>query len=382
MYANGNYLPSVAAFQAQLVILEAINKWKFTVVEHMRRSQDPSSIAITSDYIAMCVQVCKTRCIDYVVAPAEADMLVGRQRDDTIVLCRDSDEIAYGNKFVVIVDSYTKEEYRLIDLLHPLTDEIKDKYPLYNYYHKFGLRVFHYWAACRGCDITKSATGITGIGRANFFAAMAKFDNTTTNQLSSNELAKELHKTARSDTRLTYSVLAIQNELDRVSNWFSVGGTYYDENGNVKSVSGEVVKQSSRLTKRHMTGDIDPKNLALFTADQRKKIDSVQSHNLHHNSCANKSKLNGLSLPPGKTINDCSVDELKRMIIERGGSLQGDGKALTKGKLKLIVKAYLLMEIENTRHKVYFDRSRNNNGVFDKIDTSERKTIGQILKSL
>ena len=120
----------------------------------------------------------------------------------------------------------------------------------------------------------------------------------------------------------------------------------------------------------------------MFTADQRKKIDSVQSHNLHHNSCANKSKLNGLSLPPGKTINDCSVDELKRMIIERGGSLQGDGKALTKGKLKLIVKAYLLMEKENTRHTVYFDRSRNNNGVFDKIDTSERKTIGQILKSL
>ena len=93
----------------------------------MRCIQDPSSIAITSDYIAMCVQVCKTRCIDYVVAPAEADIQVGRRPDETIVLCRDSDEIAYGNKFVVIIDSYTKEEYRLIDLLHPLTDEIKEK---------------------------------------------------------------------------------------------------------------------------------------------------------------------------------------------------------------------------------------------------------------
>jgi hypothetical protein len=318
VYADGNYLPSVAAFQAQLVILEAINKWQFTVVfdgcppvekqhEHMRRRQDPTSIVITSDYIAMCVQVCKTRCMDYVVAPAEADMQVGRRRDDTIVLCRDSDEIAYGNKFVIIVDSYTKEEYRVIDLHCPLTDEVKEKYPLYTYYRVFGLRVIHYWAACRGCDITESSTGLTGIGRTCFFTAMSKFDNSTPTQFTSEGLAKELHKAARLDTRLTYSVQSIQNELDRVQDFFSVRGTYYDDHGNIMSMSGDLVKQSSRLTKRHMNGDVDSKTLALFTVDQRRMIDRVQSHNLHHNSCADRSKLNGLSLPPGKTINDCAV---------------------------------------------------------------------------
>lgn len=350
--------------------------------EHTRRQNDPNSIRITSDYIAMCIQVCKSRCIPYIVAPAEADMQVGRRHNNSIVLRRDSDEVAYGNEFVVIVDSYAKEEYRIIDLSTHLTDEVMERYPLYYFYRKFGFVVFHYWAACMGCDISRDKSGMIGIGRMCFLKALREFECDNPPQFSALAFARNLRKHGDIQTRTKYSPTAITDELERVSAWFSRGGTYYDEAANVLSVAGEIVKSSSRITKEHMAGSRDPKTSSLYTNDQKIKINSVQSHNLLHNSATDKSKLNGLSLPDGKTLDECTVDELKRMVIVRGGSLQGDGKNLTKDKLKRFVKAYLLMERERSKHTVYFDRCGTNNGVFDKIDTSERRTIGQILTSL
>ena len=76
------------------------------------------------------------------------------------------------------------------------------------------------------------------------------------------------------------------------------------------------------------------------------------------------------------------MNELKAMVIARGGNLTSEGKAMVKEELQVLVRAFLSVEKENTKHTVYFDRSRNNNGIFANIDTSERKTIGQILDSL
>ena len=392
-YLAGNYLPAVTEFQQQLLLFEVVYKWIITVVfdgcppiekqhEHDRRRQDPTSIVITSEYIAMCIRVCKNRCMNFVVAPAEADMQVGRLSENAVVLCRDSDEIAYGNKLVVLIDHYAKEEYRVIDMELSLTEDVEEKYPLYYYYRFFGLRVLHYWAACMGCDISPSKAGLAGIGREAFFKALQGFDVMDDKQFTSKSFAEELRKNGRLVTRTTYSVRAIQNELERVSTWFSDGGTYYNLEGEVISVSGRLVKEASRTTLRHMKGDIDPKTCANFTTEQRAKIDSVRSHNMKHNSSADRSKINGLSLPEGKTLEECTVDELKRMIIQRGGSLTGEGKALTKQKMQLIVKAYLLKEKENSRHTQYYDRSTTNNGVFAKINTGEKRTIGQIISSL
>ena len=70
-------------------------------------------------FIAMCVKICK-RCFDkYIVAPTEADMQVGRRNKSTIVVCRDSDEVTYGNKYIMMVDSYSKEAYWIIDMAEP-----------------------------------------------------------------------------------------------------------------------------------------------------------------------------------------------------------------------------------------------------------------------
>jgi len=77
------------------------------------------------------------------------------------------------------------------------------------------------------------------------------------------------------------------------------------------------------------------------------------------------------------------VDELKAIVIARGGSVTGkDGKALIKNELQRLVEAYLFGEKENSIHAVFFDRSKKSNGIFAQIDSSERKTVPEIINNL
>ena len=95
----------------------------------------------------MCARICKRLYYNYVVAPMEADMQAGRgeeDAEDAVVVCRDSDLIAYGNKLVVLVDNWAREEYRVVDLSIPATDEMKRTHPLYWYYHKYGGIIFRW----------------------------------------------------------------------------------------------------------------------------------------------------------------------------------------------------------------------------------------------
>jgi hypothetical protein len=72
----------------------------------------------------------------------------------------DSDLIAYGLNIIMIVDNYSREEFRLINMDCEVTDETKEQYPLFWYYKKYGLQVIHYWAAVMGCDISKGPTKV------------------------------------------------------------------------------------------------------------------------------------------------------------------------------------------------------------------------------
>ena len=125
-YNAGDYLPSVHAFQRILIVLNAVNKWKFTAIldgasptekaaEHQRRGDRDDSITINSTYIAMCAKVCRTMFIDFVVAPEEADMQVGRRRQ-SIAMGRDGDLIGY---------EYTSKE-RMMPLLLKLMKANRD----------------------------------------------------------------------------------------------------------------------------------------------------------------------------------------------------------------------------------------------------------------
>jgi hypothetical protein len=393
----------VAEFHRQLIVLRVVYKWDFTAIfdgcpppqkapEHQRRraeaqkKDDNTGISITSEYIALCAHACKRYFHKFVVAPAEADMQACRRDPSAVAVCRDSDLIAYGLPFVVIVDDYAKEEFRVIDMTIPLSLEIKEKYPLYWYYKKYGIRVIHWWAAVLGCDISigPRKVGLIHFGRKAFLDALASFDDNTTVSLDSKSFAAALRNCGKLEARATHSVKQIQDELDRVEKWFSKDGSYYDIDGNHLTVSGDMIMTKSRTTIRHMNGELDPKTRGVFSTSQQKLIDSLKPHNLKHNSEADSSAIHGKSLPPYRArVQDCLVDELKGILICRGGNLTDrDGNALNKSELCKIATAHLLLEKENQSHTIFFNRTRSNNGVFANIDTSERRTVPQMLNAI
>ena len=394
-YNDGNYIPALREFQRRLTILTSVYRWKINCVfdgkpphekrhEHTRRSNTEDSISITSQFILMCKEVCRGSFIDYIIAPNEADSQVGRcfneYTSSALVLCRDTDELAYGNKDVVFIDSFYTEDWRRVNMNTPVTDQIKKDYPLYAYYHKYGIKIIHWWAAVCGCDISVNRSGIMGAGKATFMSALQSFYNKVASLLTPRLFSKALQKFGS----LACTVEDIEKELARVSDYFSKRGTYYDRAGNIYSVEGKLIQRANKTTRRHMKGELNPKTVAELTADEKRGVASVKPHNLLHNSAVCRDKINGISLPENRSsIDDCIVEELKAMIICRGGSLTGkDGKALTRPQLLLQLKAYMKLEKQKPSSIVYFDRGRCNNGIFAKIDTSERRSLPQMLIDL
>ena len=106
-YTAGNYIPAIREFQARVTILRSIHKWKFTCIfdgipppeksyEHEQRRRNDEGIAMTSTYISMCVKVCQRCFIPYIVAPAEADMQVGRRDGNAVTVCRESRRVEWA----------------------------------------------------------------------------------------------------------------------------------------------------------------------------------------------------------------------------------------------------------------------------------------------
>jgi len=333
----------------------------------------------------MCKEVCRGCCIDNIIAPYEADSQVGRRNNSeftnsALVLCRDTDLLAYGNTNVVFIDSYFGENWRHVNMNTPVTNQIKKDFPLYAYYHKYGIKIIHWWAAVRGCDISVVRSGIANAGRETFMSAISSFDEKDASLLTPRSFAKALQKYGT----LACTVRDIETELKRVSDYFLKKGTYYDQAGNIYSVDGKLIQRGNTATRRHMNGESNTKTGKELTAEEKRDVTSVQPHNLQHNSATDREKINGISLPENKqSLNDCKVEELKAMIICRGGSLTGkDGKSLTRPQLILQLKAYMKMEKEKPSSVVFFDRSRCNNGIFAKLDTSERRSLPQMLNDL
>ena len=133
-----------------------------------------------------------------------------------------------------------------------------------------------------------------------------------------------------------------------------------------------------------MKGLMNSQNLAAFTNTENQVTGCMQPYNLLHNLAAPRETIRSVALPTSRdTVAECRVEELKAMITTRGGGVTGrDGKAYSKEAMQRIVRAYLSMEKENTRSTVYFNRAQGGNGIFAKIDTSERKSAREILNQL
>ena len=124
----------------------------------------------------------------------------------------------------------------------PVTDQIKKDYPLYAYYHKYGIKIIHWWAAVCGCDISVNRSGIMGAGKATFMSALQSFDNKVASLLTPRLFSKALQKFGS----LACTVEDIEKELARVSDYFSKRGTYYDRAGNIYSVEGKLIQRANK----------------------------------------------------------------------------------------------------------------------------------------
>ena len=58
-------------------------------------------------------------------------------------------------------------------------------------------------------------------------------------------------------------------ELDRVAEWFSSDGTYYDVMSNIRSVADHLVQARCSLSRRHMKGLTNTKTLSEFPDDKK-----------------------------------------------------------------------------------------------------------------
>ena len=207
-----------------------------------------------------------------------------------------------------------------------------------------------------GCDVSEKRVGIADAGEKAFIAALRAFDHLDPSSLGQRSFSRALLAAARSTCQENYSEDNIVSELNRVSDFFLNRGTYYYISGNMRSLRGTIVESANCTTLAHMRGNRDPKTRLPFSEEQSNLLNSTKVHNLLHNSEANADKIDGVLLPPGKAcVNDCIMDELKKMVIARGGNLMGqDGKAIPSNQLKRLVRANLLLEKKNSKHTVYF----------------------------
>ena len=125
-----------------------------------------------------------------------------------------------------------------------------------------------------GCDISEKESGVADAGRGAFINALTSFDDDDSGELNPRSFATKVREFARPQCRISYSVGSITRELERVARWFAVGGTFYDEAGNVRSVDGGIVRAASPMTRRHMRGDLNPKTLSEFTGNEKQEIEA------------------------------------------------------------------------------------------------------------
>ena len=197
-------------------------------------------------------------------------------------------------------------------------------------------------------------------------------------------IARSIRKFALNVTHVSCSVEDIEKELLRVLDYYSKKVTHYNKDGDVYLVEVKITRQINETTHHRMRGELDPKTVKELIEDEKSYLALVKPYDVLCNSASDRNKIKGISLPENKSsIEECAVEDLKVVIICRGGSLTGkNGKSLSRSQLLLQVKASLKIETEKPSSVFCFDRSRSNNGMFSKIDTSKRRSLTRIINDL
>ena len=195
-------------------------------------------------------------------------MQVGRTTDGGIPVCRDSDDISFGNFTVAIGDSRPKEQYRPIDLWTLLAKGMKDTLPVYDYFHLYGWKVIHWFTAVMGCDISVNGNGIDGMGRVAFVRALRESEDEDVRELEPFKFANKLRNLCRPAYQLKHTIKSISLEMKKVEGWYAADGTYYNSAANLYLVPGSLVVKTN------------PKTGAEYSAAARQKTEAASPHNL------------------------------------------------------------------------------------------------------
>ena len=132
--AGGDYVPAAQQFQYQLILLDPVHKWDYTLIfdgrpsietchKHQRRFRKEDLVVINVSFIMMYVLICRWHFVKYTVSPTEANIHDGCCRQDNnkdltvgIPVRRDSNEVIYDNRYVVIVHNWANEEYWSVNI--------------------------------------------------------------------------------------------------------------------------------------------------------------------------------------------------------------------------------------------------------------------------
>jgi len=338
----------------------------------------------TSEYIAKAVAACRFLNIECHVAAYEADPQVTylALSRSLIPMTGDSDILAYGAadlnwkwkqegskqlEKVILVAKYRTEWYRIIDL-H--SDVPVGEYPLFDLYRNHGRIVFQLFAGCSGCDFTKFRSGIPGIGIKTFLALANKMDL----PLSSPSMAKAIidNVPQHAEAAGLRSFDELSSHFQHVIDIYTLGKLYNKESG-IIDMRGILHQPPDSKSKRHMHGSINSRTLQEFDQSLSLELKNFDCSLLLHQSAADTSTIRGISLPLNKTPEQCTVAQLRDMVLARGGTV-----LMNKPELIHTVKQYCF--IEKQVAKTYVDRNPDPNGrLYASIDSISTHTIGAIL---
>jgi 5'-3' exonuclease len=363
-YIAADYTPSLLAFQRQLVYLNNTLRWNMVVVfdgsdsplkgyERARRDRPVSTcvdatapveasvapamrVRNTPIYIALAAKICRDSYINYVVAPEEADpqcsfaMFV---RDDdflpTLVVTADSDLIAYGNTKVMVVASWSEEKFRLYNFevsylseklaLDEIGNEVIAETTMH--YIKFGPSLFHWHAACLGCDFTENASGIPGVGLKTFHKCMKRLfdeviDSVKDVSLIRTHFAKILNEvTSTTDLVDNQTVASLSSYLLQIEKCFTTLPTIYTHGYKpvqIGNLTNELCGDAALFfCEKHAQGFINPRTGLDFSESDGVLLDNYVVFNALHRSLTEREKIVDFGLPTGRaTIEFCTIPEL------------------------------------------------------------------------
>ena len=400
-YLRGNHIPALTDWAHLLVYLRSFCEWELVVCmdgsenvhktpeieRRAKKAQEAEEhhspigqIKNTPEYIQKACHVCKSLNIKYIVSAYEADPQVVYKSIATssIPVTGDSDLLVYGKSDgkeetkIVIVKSYNSQWHRVIDLG---ADVLEGKYPLLDFYKKYGRITFQLYAGCTGCDFTIHSSGISGIGYETFIKLVRTIGD---GELSSTTLAEIIWKEKESTVRKAgfTSQDDVRQHLQNIVDVYSSGKVYDKDSNIIDMTSGEIITAATSQSQQHMAGEVDTKSRLPLSEKLQTELDNTDYSQFIHQTAAVASTIRGVKLPEGKTEDTSTVSDLSDYVAARGGTI-----TLKKPELVKAAKCYTFLEGEVP--KKYVDRHPDPNGsLYAKFDVSGTRSMGETLTEL